>query len=544
VGWLIMPRIDSAPLEQSAFPQTQVPFDYFTQQATPGAFGAQVGEAAQRLGTSMEQASDMLMKHQLAFWQLRNETLAKEADVIAAKRLVDLQFNPQNGFMYKYGKDAMDNLPAAMGAIQEVRKSALNMLPNEHSRNMFDQVFLRRMQYTQESVASHAGTENKKWQVNTSEARIDNEMNMLTTAAYDDDKFNVSVATIRAETLSKAELLGMSPEQTQKMLDHNTSEAWQHRLNAVTVHNPDLAREMFSLNADQVDAAHRPVIDNHIMMHQEASMRAAIMRQNHADARAEKELKRTQGLNEADWLEKAYTTQNLDIHAVAEDVRTNKISVEGMKAIHAAMTSADKIEDNNLKMHIWAHYADGHDIRPEAIEAGDKGLLNAPSVIAMLRASADKPDEVQAEQYRVLKSAVGGHDAENGFFKDPQLQKEAELRWSSAQSEFYRRVHPSKGRPGEDPRLVVQDMIPRYVKVEPTPAAWPNPRLGTIHGTDDVKDVAIRTLQAHENGRMSDQQYAVEVELLNKYRIYWAEQDRKRQVLKDQTKPPTGYEKK
>lgn len=530
-----MPQIQAGDLSQKEMPTTTAPTaDYFTQQASPQSFGSAVGEAAQKLGMSMENAGDMLMKHQVAYWQMRNETLAKEADVSASRALVDAQYNTTDGFMYKFGKDAVDGMPAVLKKVDDIRQGALKSLPNEHSRDMFDQVFLRRMQYTQESMAGHAGQENKKWQIGTSQSRIDNEMNMLTSTAYDDDKFNMHLATVKAETLSLAELQGMSPEQTKKLMDHNTGEAWQTRLNAIAVHNPDDARNLFSLHADEIDALHRPVIDQHLKTHQEAALRVESMRNYKLEATAEREMKKTQGINEGNWLEKAYTTQNIDIHDVAEDMRLGKISVEGMKAIHSAIASTDKVEDDKVKVGIWADYANGGDIRHSALAASDMGQINPKTTIEMLRAAAVKPSEIEQHQYHVLKTAVGGHAAENGFFKDPNLQKESEQLWAQAQAEFYRRTRPNRGQPGEDPEAVVHDMLPRYVKSSVAPASWPNPRAGAVHNTDEVNRRAIDTMNLYNDEKITTKEYDAEVKLLTDYKEFYEQQDKRREILKNE----------
>src|SRR5579859_2958062 len=82
--------------------------DYFRIDVPAEAFGAGTARATEQLGGQVERSSEQLSQAGLAYAGLRNETLAKEADIKLGATLTDMQYNPETGFYTKRGKDAVD----------------------------------------------------------------------------------------------------------------------------------------------------------------------------------------------------------------------------------------------------------------------------------------------------------------------------------------------------------------------------------------------------------------------------------------------------
>lgn len=247
---------------QQVFGQVRPAYD--NANASPDAFGAQVGAADQRLGAAGAQAADTTSQATLAFQGLQNETLAKNADIQLAQKLTDLQMNPQNGYGTKLGKDAVDGYQGYQDSVQQAYQDARSALPNASAQRMFDSAAVKRVEYSLSSGAQHAAQQNKIWQVGTADARANMEMNVAANYYNDDTRFGQAVATIKDEALSLGELQGWSPEQVAQKQQAYVSQAWQQRIMRYAQQDPVAAQNMYSANQEQINAADRPNIEHYL----------------------------------------------------------------------------------------------------------------------------------------------------------------------------------------------------------------------------------------------------------------------------------------
>ncbi|CAB5082896.1 putative exported transglycosylase protein [Burkholderia cenocepacia] len=254
-----MPMVPTQATQQD-FGQVRPAYD--SANATPDAFGAQIGAAAQRAGGAIEQGADVAARGAIAFQGLQNETLAKNADIQLAAKLTALQFDPKNGYQTHLGKDAVDGYQGFQDSVQQAYQDARSALPNPEAQRMFDGAALRRVQYSMSSGAQHAAQQNKIWQVGTSEARAQLEMNTAANYYNDDNRFNQAVATVKDEAVSMGELQGWSPEQVAAKQADYVSKAWTQRIMRYAQQDPVAAQGMYSQNIEQVQAAERPNLEH------------------------------------------------------------------------------------------------------------------------------------------------------------------------------------------------------------------------------------------------------------------------------------------
>lgn len=254
-----MPMVPTQTTQQD-FGQIRPSYD--TASASPDAFGAQIGAAAQRTGVAIEQASDVTAKGAIAFQGLQNETDAKNADIQLAAKLTALQFDPKNGYQGKLGKDAVDGYQGFQDAVQQAYQDARASLANPEAQRMFDNAAVRRTQYSLASGAQHASQQNKIWQVGTSEARAQLEMNTAANYYNDDNRFGQAIATIKDEAVSMGELQGWSPEQVAAKQADYVSKAWMQRITRYAYDDPVGAQGMYSQNIEQIQAADRPSLEH------------------------------------------------------------------------------------------------------------------------------------------------------------------------------------------------------------------------------------------------------------------------------------------
>ncbi|HDR9078192.1 TPA: transglycosylase SLT domain-containing protein [Burkholderia vietnamiensis] len=247
---------------QQDFGQVRPAYD--TAGASPDAFGAQIGTAVQRAGAAIEQGADVAAKGAIAFQGLQNETDAKNADIQLAAKLTALQFDPKNGYQGKLGKDAVDGYQGFQDAVQQAYQDARASLSNPEAQRMFDSAAVRRTQYSLASGAQHAAQQNKIWQVGTSEARAQLEMNTAANYYNDDNRFGQAIATIKDEAVSMGELQGWSPEQVAAKQADYVSKAWTQRIMRYAQQDPVAAQGMYSQNVEQIQAADRPNLEHYL----------------------------------------------------------------------------------------------------------------------------------------------------------------------------------------------------------------------------------------------------------------------------------------
>jgi soluble lytic murein transglycosylase len=178
---------------------------------SPNQFGAQVGQAEEKLGATAEQTGNMLAQHVIAFQNINNETAATKADVELAKRLADLQYNvdPSKplGFNNLRGADAVAAQQDFEHQVDQAYQDVRNTL-NGAAQRMFDGVATRRTAYTLQSAEEHASREWLSDMLDTSKERIAVQRNLAATDAYNPLILNQTLGLIQSETQKMADRLG------------------------------------------------------------------------------------------------------------------------------------------------------------------------------------------------------------------------------------------------------------------------------------------------------------------------------------------------
>lgn len=227
---------------------------YQRSSATPDAFGAQIGTAEQRVGGALEQGSDVAAKAAIAFQGLKNETMAKEADITASKAMAHATAD----YFSSMGKNAVDGFDPTVESVEKIRKEHIEALPNQEAKKMFDQAFYRNMTYNINAMSRHAAQQNKVWMLETSKAREDTAISSAVNYYNDDVKFNQAVLTAKDEALQRAELqygAAASPEIVNREFKAVESKAWAARVMRTMVNEPLKAQEMYRDNIGKIDGA-------------------------------------------------------------------------------------------------------------------------------------------------------------------------------------------------------------------------------------------------------------------------------------------------
>lgn len=156
------------PIQPSVAPQLNIGDDYQHLDASPAAFGSQIGQAEQGLGQTLGQAGNSLAQHALAMQSMNNERDALNANSAAVQQIA----NRWNKFSSLNGSDAAAGLPAFLSDMQQIHKNTLDQLTNPEAQMMADRAGQFLMQRFTMAASQRAGDEQRRsWaQANVSSA--------------------------------------------------------------------------------------------------------------------------------------------------------------------------------------------------------------------------------------------------------------------------------------------------------------------------------------------------------------------------------------
>lgn len=201
-----MPTVPSE-FVQSVMPQGVE--SYQNIQASPNAFGAQVGEAMSQLGRQLNVTGDMLSKHAERRMDIMNETNVQDT--------VANQYEPQlrdiyNQFYKLQGKDAEEQYPQYQEKIQTLHRQMRESLANVEQQRMFDRYSLSRSNHELDAMARHASTQTLAWQAHTHSAMQDGFVNLGADKYNDPKALDLARNSILAEAQAYGHKTGTSPE--------------------------------------------------------------------------------------------------------------------------------------------------------------------------------------------------------------------------------------------------------------------------------------------------------------------------------------------
>lgn len=234
-------------------PVPQTPADIATPRlgvsADVNAFGGAVAQATQHLGQTIEGAGNELFTRAIAMQDLINRSAADEA---ATKYAIE-SGNLHAEFLSTRGQDSRDGLMAHNNKLAELRTTLGSDL-NPAVRRLYDSETRSQMARSIFSAARHAGEENKRWLVNTSQAVIENKANNMAQHPDDEGMADGDLDTIRAHTIQQGHILGASPEMIERDVTKNVSNALLNRIVGLSRTAPLKATELLEQFRDRLDA--------------------------------------------------------------------------------------------------------------------------------------------------------------------------------------------------------------------------------------------------------------------------------------------------
>lgn len=208
--------------------------------AVPDAFGASEAEGKRALGNALERAGDEIFQRAMALQDIQNKAEADDADTeyILATGKLHAEYNSLQG------KAAVDAFPKYQQDLTRLRDEIGNKLTNSASKRMYDSSSRGLLNRTIFNGAGHAASQNKRWAVGTSEAKVKALGDQAMAMPSDNGAFAASLETVKAEVREQAGLMGWGPEQTEQATTERISDLWSKRIEGMAKGEPFKAKKL------------------------------------------------------------------------------------------------------------------------------------------------------------------------------------------------------------------------------------------------------------------------------------------------------------
>lgn len=209
--------------------------------ASPDAFGVNVGEAIKGFGGTLAGVGDELFQRGLALQKLQNETVAKQADTDYMVKAGEEHAK----FSALEGQAAVAAFPEYAKTLQKLREDIRSGLGTDEARRMYDSQSLSTMGRSIFNGAGHSATEQKKWSAGVANSRIQAEGDGIFANPTDDTAVARSEKSIVDNVREKGDLHGWGEEQTNQEIKRTLSDTYAKRVAGLARTDPVKAQEMF-----------------------------------------------------------------------------------------------------------------------------------------------------------------------------------------------------------------------------------------------------------------------------------------------------------
>ena len=250
-----MPSVPYSPVPNVA-PSTSVPSDYFTQQANPNDFGAQVGQAVQGLGQTLDKAGDLGMQQALARQGIFNENTASQAQIN-----LDQQYTKAySDFSQLRGQNAVGGVQAYNQSLSDARTAAIQAMPNLQSQNMLAKGSVYLLQRSMMMGAQHVDTEQQQFFKDNQQAIIENATQQG--AFYSNSPSQITAYAIQAADAATeiAKHNGASDETAAAMRAETLGKFYRNTIGTLAQTNPAAAMTLFNSVRGTIDGPSQEAI--------------------------------------------------------------------------------------------------------------------------------------------------------------------------------------------------------------------------------------------------------------------------------------------
>ncbi len=215
-------------------------------------------EQGQAMSKAMMHASEAALKIK----EMVDTGEAKKADNQLSDALNPLLHDPDNGFLNKGGKDAIDNRAKAVEAINKAASDAFDGLGNDQQKAMFEQAKRARVQQALQQVDAHFVRQTKVFNIGESEARIKN-LSRDTIASFnagDMDSYRKNRGAAINEADEYAKLNNYGPDKAKEFRLATTSTIATNVIDGLVKSNPNAALAYYEENKADIHSVLHDII--------------------------------------------------------------------------------------------------------------------------------------------------------------------------------------------------------------------------------------------------------------------------------------------
>lgn len=228
-----MPQVPYDPTPNVA-PQAN-PTPLRSANAPADAFGANIARATEGLGKALEGAGNEIFARAISMQELNQQAEANEAIANYQMRLGESHAD----YHTSMGKNAVDGLNPFIKSTEDLRVEVGKGLSSDYARKVYDSATRNTRSRTIFSAASHAATENKRYVVGASEARIGAARSSALRDPTNEAQFQAELRETIDQTDFQADMIkGVSPEQRAEMQADARSKLWVNRIQGLAKEKP------------------------------------------------------------------------------------------------------------------------------------------------------------------------------------------------------------------------------------------------------------------------------------------------------------------
>ena len=237
----------------------------FDIRASPEAFGAQIGQATQGLGQTVEQAGTRLADVAGNIQTMHNNVASDGAFNQFQDGTQKILYGDPNdtsnpGYYSLRGQAAVDARPGVLQQLDDLRNSIRNGLQNPVQQLSFDEASRRLNQYSTAGIGAHSDREYNRYAVETQTAAIDIKARAVANGYNDDELFQHNLEDALRAADAKSALSGANPDTDggRALFANNRMQAAQTlytaRAVAMGTANPAAGLAFVQAHSDQFDA--------------------------------------------------------------------------------------------------------------------------------------------------------------------------------------------------------------------------------------------------------------------------------------------------
>ena len=252
---------------QASAPGTVIPDDYQRIQASPEAFGAQIGQAESGALSQGVQDVGVAATQIQALHDKISADAATNQNMMNGRNLLYGDPNDPNskGFFALQGADALHALPQVSQQLEQQR-AAISATLTPQAQLLFDQDSRRYNTMLQDQIGSHGIQQQNEWAKQTAQSGVTLHMDDAAKNVANPNVWNASVGSALQLQASEDARLGVDPSTAQLHQQALTSRAWSDRIDQASSADPSGAQQLLEQNKGSLTPQDYEQLSQHLLV--------------------------------------------------------------------------------------------------------------------------------------------------------------------------------------------------------------------------------------------------------------------------------------